>query len=111
MSALVRITDSSRTSREVRKVPRSEVGAESFDYFVGERHQIRRQLNSGGICGFQIDHERIASRLLERQITWVRALEDTGDKVAGALERLVQIRAIRHQAAVANEEIVLIDRR
>jgi hypothetical protein len=37
-SALVRIPDSSRTSRDVRKVPTTEV-ADPFNYFVGAREQ------------------------------------------------------------------------
>src|ERR1700687_5678222 len=111
MSAPPAEADIHASARDVSFVPSPEVGARSFDYFVGERHQIWRQLNAGGLGGFQIDHERIARRLLERQITRLRALEDTGDQVAGALERLLQIRAIRHQAAVANEEVVLVNRR
>src|SRR6185437_5581783 len=80
------------TSGPERRLNRLVV--ESFDDFVGERHQIRRQLNPGGLCGFQIDDERIACRLLERQIAWLGALEDPGDQVARALERFLQVRAI-----------------
>jgi hypothetical protein len=31
----------------IRFVPLAEVGVESLDYFVGERHQIPLQLNAG----------------------------------------------------------------
>jgi hypothetical protein len=64
-----------------RQPPRECTPADgpSFDYFVGERHQIRLQLNAGGLGGLQIDHERIVRRLLERQITRLRAPANAAD--------------------------------
>jgi len=60
-----------------------------LDHFVGERHEIRRQLNSGLFCRFQIDDEEIARRLLERDVAWLRAVEDTSNKVPRSLKLLL----------------------
>ena len=46
MSAFVRITDSSQTSRHVRFVPNSEVGGFLFDHLVGASEQCRRHYDA-----------------------------------------------------------------
>jgi hypothetical protein len=50
MSALQRITDSSRTSRQVRKVPLSEVRI-LFDHLVGAGEQRLGHFNAHCSCG------------------------------------------------------------
>ena len=58
-----------------------------------------------------VDDEGIARRLLERQLGRLGALEDAVDQGAGALEGFLEVGAVRHQAAVAHQEVVLVDRR
>src|SRR6185436_17094177 len=82
-----------------------------FDHFIRERDQHRRHLQPHCFGSLGVDDERVARWLLERQISWPRTLEDAGNHIASALERFLQIRPVGHQAAVADHEIVFVDRR
>jgi hypothetical protein len=67
--------DIKQTSREVRKVPISEVN-DSFDHVVGERQQCRGNGNAERFRGFEIDHEGKLARLLDRKIAGPGARKD-----------------------------------
>ncbi len=77
MSALVRITDSSRTSRHVRKVPFPDscIAAKQtlFDHFVRAGEHRCRQIEAERLGGFQIDHQLVLGRRLHRQISRLRS--------------------------------------
>jgi hypothetical protein len=75
MSAFERVTDSSQTSLQVRKVPISEVN-DSFDHLVGERQQCRGNGNAERFRGFEIDHEGKLARLFDREIAGPGASKD-----------------------------------
>jgi hypothetical protein len=74
-SALLPKADIKQTSREVRKVPISEVN-DSFDHVVGERQQCRGNGNAERFRGFEIDHEGKLARLLDREIAGPGASKD-----------------------------------
>jgi hypothetical protein len=85
-SAMERITNSSRTSRDVRDVPISEVN-DSFDHLVGERQQCRGNGNAERFRGFEIDHEGKLARLLDREIAGPGASKEERHLVPSTLIR------------------------
>src|SRR5262245_2663314 len=70
----------------------------SFDHLVGEREQRVRYVEPHRLCGFQIEHEQEARRLLDRQVGGFSAFEDAIDQGGRTLENLASVRSIRHQA-------------
>jgi len=77
----------------------------SLDHFIGKRKQGWRNFQADTLGGLQIEYERVPCWLLKRQIG--RALAPLKIRSISAAERssdFRQIRAIRHQAAVANQK-------
>jgi hypothetical protein len=70
MAAFVRITDSSRTSRHVRKVPTRDSCTATlpalFNHLVGGDQQARRHSEAECLCGLKVDDEAEPRRLLKR---------------------------------------------
>jgi len=56
----------------------------SFDHLVGEREQIRRNINTERFRGLEIDDQRVFCRLLYGEVGWTGAPEDAVD-VGGCL--------------------------
>ena len=50
-------------------------------------------------------------RLLERQLRRIGALQDARGEPRGAIEHLAHVGTVRHQPALAHQEVVLVDRR
>src|SRR5262249_27799073 len=71
----------------------------SFDHLVGKCEQRVRYVETHRLCGFQIEHEQEARRLLDRQVGGFSAFEDAIDQGGRTLENLAPVRSIRHQAA------------
>src|SRR6516225_8892622 len=70
-----------------------------FDHLVGKCEQRVRYVELHRLCGFQIEHEQEARRLLDRQVGGFSAFEDAIDQGGRTLENLTPVRSIRHQAA------------
>src|SRR5437660_3002365 len=73
--------------------------ASLFDHLVGKCEQRVRYVEPHRLCGFQIEHEQKARRLLDRQVGRFSAFEDAIDQGGRTLEDLAPVRSIRHQAA------------
>src|SRR6516165_9284679 len=82
----------------------------SFDHLVGKCEQRVRYVEPHRLCGFQIEHEQEARRLLDRQVGGFSAFEDAIDQGGRTLENLAPVRSIRHQAAFTSERIGLVNR-
>src|SRR5215471_5970310 len=55
-----------------------------FDDLVGAREHRRRQAEVERLCSFQIDHQLVLGRRLDRHVTWLLALEDAIDITGGS---------------------------
>src|SRR6516162_4255597 len=89
MSALPPKADIGTQSWNVRFVPKAEIcGAANcslFDHLVGRGEQRRRNSHAKGLCTFEIKCEYKFSRLFDRKISRVRALQNSIDVIGGAL--------------------------
>ena len=56
-----------------------------FDHLVGRGEQRRRNSHAKGLCTFEIKCEYKFSRLFDRKISRVRALQNSIDVIGGAL--------------------------
>src|SRR6266516_3456473 len=81
----------------------------SFDHLVGLGEQRGRHVEAERLCGLEVENKAKAGRLLERQFSGNRSFENGVYEGCQTVETLIQIRTIRHQAAVADEEVELID--
>src|SRR5438876_9747089 len=75
--------------------------ASSLNHLVGKCEQRVRYVEPHRLCGFQIEQEQEARRLLDRQVGGFSAFEDAIDQGGRTLENLAPVRSIRHQAGVA----------
>src|ERR1700694_1330198 len=97
MSALLRITDSSRTLRHVRKVPQPDSCTATkwlLDHFVGGGEQRRWQFEAKRLRGLKIDDKFKFSGLLDRQIRRLDPLEHLPDIDARFSVDIGEVRAI-----------------
>src|SRR3954471_2485106 len=76
---------------------------------TGDEHG--RGLQPDCLRGLEIERKDVAGGLLERQIAGLLAAKDAIRESRGAFEVLGKARAVRHQAAVADDEGELVDRR
>src|SRR5712671_7460209 len=109
MSALERITDSSRTSRHVRKVPNPDLSL-SFDHPVRAAKQCRRHGEVEDFCGLEVDHQFELFRGLDGQFARLRALEDAIGIDCRAPEIIEYYVSIGEQATKFNKVPQRIDR-
>jgi len=63
----------------------------SFDHLVGARQNRRWQVETERLRGFEIDHELIFVRRLDRQFGWLFALENAVDDWAARLYCSVEL--------------------
>src|SRR5215472_5670784 len=70
-----------------------------FDHLVDKCEQRVRYVEPHRLCGFQIEHEQEARRLLDREVGGFSAFEDAIDQGGRTLENLAPVRSIGHQAA------------
>src|SRR6266404_3038017 len=103
MSAIERITDSSRTSRHVRFAPNCDMQLNSihwlFDYVVGAAEQRRRHGEAERFRGLEVDHQFELFRGLNWQLARLRALEDAIGIDCRAPEIIEYFNSIGEQAA------------
>src|SRR5262249_8190956 len=91
-------------------LPHADIRALLFDHLVGKCEQRVRYVEPHRLCGFQIEHEQEARRLLDRQVGGVSAFEDAIDQGGRTLENLAPVRAIPHQAPFTSYRIGLVNR-
>src|SRR5262249_17228340 len=92
---------------DVEKVP----DAPLLEDLIGLKEEEGGDRETHGLRGFEVDDEPKARRLLERQVGRLGPFENAIDERGHPAEAFVQIRAIRHQAAVPHEVVDLIDGR
>src|SRR5450631_1229239 len=83
----------------------------SFDHLVGKRNYRVRHGEIHRFGGFQVEHEQVTRRLFEWQVGWFCALENAVGQRGGTLEGFALVSPVRHQAAIASNEVLFIDRR
>src|SRR5258707_2929523 len=107
MSALERITDSSRTSRHVRIVPTTDsctiASAELFNHIVSLGEQRGRHGEQEAIRGLAIYDEFELGRLLDRKVGGLGDLQDFVHESGSAPEKVDEARAVGHQAPLVRD--------
>jgi hypothetical protein len=73
--------------------------AGSFEYLVGEGHQIVREFHPERLGCLEVDHELELGRLHDRQISGLGALQNSAGINANLAIHFGKIDAIAHQAA------------
>ena len=91
MSALPPKADMCNAQADVRFVPIAgthapQQTASLFDHLVGKRKKRVRHSKIHRFGGFQVEHEQVARRLLDRQIGGFRAFENAVDQRGGAIK-------------------------
>src|SRR5262249_45651009 len=81
-----------------------------FDHLVGARQNRRWQVETERLRGFEIDHELIFVRRLDRQFGWLFALENAVDVLGRAPVLLGRTRPVANQAAIGDERRERINR-
>src|SRR5882757_2268207 len=51
-----------------------------FNHFVGAGEEYRRHNDIKRLCSLQIDHQFVLGRLFDRQVGWLRSLENLVDE-------------------------------
>src|SRR5262249_59601196 len=72
---------------------------QSFDHLVGDGEQRRRHGEADRAGGLVIDDELELGRLYDRQIGWLRTLEDAAHIDAGLAKPVRYVRSVSHQPA------------
>src|SRR5262245_1644119 len=85
--------------------------AHSFDHLVGDGEYARRNCKAECLGRLEIDHELERSRLLDRQVGGLCALEDFSGEDAGTAISIAYARAVAHQAASSDELTHVVNRR
>src|SRR5262249_51430519 len=88
---------------------RSVNDAISLDHLVGQRKQRCRDFETERLRGFEVEDEAKPRRLLERQLRRLRAFENAIYEGGHACKAFALVGAVRHQAAVADVTVVLIN--
>src|SRR5215510_9355340 len=70
----------------------------SFDHLVGAQQERFRDRQAQSLGGGKVDDEIEFSRLLDREIAWLRPAQNLVDEVSGAPEQVHEVGAIGHEA-------------
>src|SRR5215467_14173057 len=76
---------------------RRQIPAVSFDHLIGNRQQGRRQVQAECFGGLQVDDELEFSRLHNRKVGWLFALEDSAGILTNLTVRPRDVGAITSQ--------------
>src|SRR5919198_907605 len=81
----------------------------SFDHLVGAREQCWRHLEAEGPGGLEIDHKVEPSRLDDRQVCWLFAVENPA-RINGGLAIFVRnAGSVAHETASGDELTIMIE--
>jgi hypothetical protein len=70
-----------------------------FDHLVGELLELHRHVKAQGLGGLEVDHKLKLAWRLDREISWLGALEDAVDVPRRLAELFREIGAISDQAS------------
>src|SRR5262247_979890 len=70
-----------------------------FNHLIRPQQQRRRDGEAEGFGGLEVDDEFELRRLLDRQITWLRAFEDFVDERRTVVKHLGNVRPVAYQPA------------
>src|SRR5262245_46568502 len=110
MSALLPKADMCDAIAHVCFGPKADIPLMSLDHNVVTREQRRRDCEPERFGSFQIHDQFIFCRSLHRKVGWPLTLKDPIDIAGRAPELVGEIRPIRDQATVSNEESIKVDR-
>src|SRR5262249_21669476 len=82
-----------------------------LDNLVGAREQRSRDPEAERLGGLEIEGKPKHRWLFEWQVRRLSAFKDAIYEGGHACEAFIQIRTVRHQAAVARNEVILVDGR
>ena len=78
MSALPPKADICSATRDVRFVPKADIGS-LFDHLVGALLEMQRHVEAERLGGLEVDHQLELDRGLDGKLARLRALEDAID--------------------------------
>jgi hypothetical protein len=103
MSALPPKADMVRHDRDVRFVPKADIGSLAifalFDYLVCNRKHARRNCKTECFCGFEVDDQFKFSGCLHRQVSRLVAFEQAPSVDASLMIGLGKTAAVADQTA------------
>src|SRR5215472_13278416 len=82
----------------------------SFDHPVRPRQHVRRNRQADLLCRFEIDDELELLRLLDRQISWLRAFQNLIDVCGSTAVQVRLVRTVGHEASSVHKLAVWIHR-
>src|SRR6266849_6619059 len=85
--------------------------APSLNHLIRPLEERRRDGEAEGLGGLQVDHQLVVGRLLDREIAWLRSLEDLVDVERESTVILAPVGAIGHEAAALRKRPEHGDRR
>src|SRR5262245_18567984 len=82
-----------------RDAPTSRYSALSFDHLVGSHEQSLRHVEAECLGSLEVDGKNKFARLLDRQVGWLAAFENSPDIIDTQLAIEVYVGGVAHQAA------------
>src|SRR5262249_21912881 len=75
----------------------------SFDHLVGEQQERVRDIEPHRLCGLEVHDQFVACGYFERQVTWLRTLENSVHQSGRRAVHVRKVASVGHQAARIRE--------